>query len=237
MRTLRYLIALAAATLWFGGRVILNAARGVRHRPGGSPYDELQRGWGRMLLRATGIEVRCEGLERIPTTPVVIISNHASFVDIWALLSVLPGSPRFIAKKEFLYFPVIGLAMRAMGHIIIDRANRASAFASYDRAAEAVRKGVSAVVFAEGTRSASGRLHPFKKGPFVLAIAAQVPVVPVYCAGTHDRMPKGSVAPVPGVVELRFGEPIETRGLTHDDRDALSQRARGALIAAGAVPV
>jgi 1-acyl-sn-glycerol-3-phosphate acyltransferase len=166
---------------------------------------------------------------------VVFISNHASFVDIWALLAVLPGSPRFVAKKEFMYFPIMGQAMRAMGHIAIDRARRSSAFASYDRAADSIRRGVSAVVFAEGTRSRTGKLQPFKKGPFVLAIAAQVPIVPVFCAGTFARMPKGSITPTPGIVELRFGPPIVTEGMVHDDRDELSRRGREALLRLGAV--
>lgn len=235
MRALAYLLAFPLCTAWHGGRVILLALLGVRHRTGGSVYDRIQRAWARALLRVTGITVSVEGRERVPAGPVVFISNHASFVDIWALLDVLPGSPRFVAKKEFMYFPVLGQAMRAMGHISIDRANRASAFAAYDRAATAIRNGVSAVVFAEGTRSRSGRLQPFKKGPFVLAIAAQVPVVPVLCADTFARMPKGRLAPRPGRVTVRFGEPIPTAGLDYEARDALSGRCRRALVALGAV--
>jgi 1-acyl-sn-glycerol-3-phosphate acyltransferase len=235
MRALAYLAALTGLTVWHGGRAVLRALVGVRHQPGGSVYDRIQRAWGAALLRFTGIRVEVRGREQIPDRPVVFISNHASFVDIWALLAVLPGSPRFVAKKEFMYFPIMGQAMRAIGHIYIDRAKRTSAFASYDRAAEAIRRGVSAVVFAEGTRSRTGKLLPFKKGPFVLAIAAQVPIVPVCCWGTYERMPKGSITPTPGTVELRFGPPIPTAGLVHDDRDELSRRSREAMLRLGAV--
>ena len=235
MRTLRYLLVLLVATVWYGTRVIVLALVGVRHQPGGSVYDELQRGWARALLRATGITVELVGAERLPPGPVVYISNHASFVDIWALLAVLPGSPRFVAKKELQRFPVLGGAMRALGHITIDRSNRVSAFAAYDQAAEAIRAGVSAVVFAEGTRSRTGKLLPFKKGPFVLAVAAQVPVVPVFCANTFERMKKGSITPSSGTVEVRVAPAIPTAGLTYDLREELSHQARDAVLALGAV--
>lgn len=235
MRALRYVVALLAYTAWYGGRVILLALCGVRHERPGSPFDQAQRMWGTRLLAATGITVEVVGRERLPDHPVVYIANHASWVDIWALLAVLPGSPRFVAKKEFMSFPIIGRAMRAIGHVAIDRANRSSAFAAYDEAARAIRGGVSAVVFAEGTRSRSGRLLPFKKGPFVLAIAAQVPVVPIYCAHTFERMPKGSLAPRPGRVEVRVGAPIPTSGLVYESRDDLSLRSRAAIVSLGAV--
>lgn len=237
IRTLLYLLAFPLCTAWYGTQVIVLSLVGVRHVSGRGPsvYDRIQRAWARALLRVTGISVGVEGRERVPAGPVVFISNHASFVDIWALLDVLPGSPRFVAKKEFESFPVMGRAMRALGHITIDRANRASAFAAYDRAAEAIQGGLSAVVFAEGTRSRTGRLQPFKKGPFVLAIAAQVPVVPVFCADTFELMSKGRLAPRPGRVTVRFGQPIATSGLDYDARDELSERCREALLGLGAV--
>jgi 1-acyl-sn-glycerol-3-phosphate acyltransferase len=234
MRALRYLVALGAVTFWCGGHVILLALLGVRHRPGGA-YDRVQRRWARLLLKVTGIRVATTGAESLPQRPLVFISNHASFVDIWALLATLPGSLRFVFKKEFLYFPVMGLAMRAMGHIAIDRGKRSAAFASYDRAASAVRGGISPIVFAEGTRSRTGKLMTFKKGPFVLAIAAGAPVVPVFCAETFARLPKGSFSPRPGGVQVRIGTPIATEGLGYDDRDQLSARTREALLELGAV--
>lgn len=235
MHAIRYVIAIGGLTAWHGSRVILLALRGIRHDRVGSPFDRAQRAWGAGLLAATGIDVVVRGAEHLPDRPVVYISNHTSWVDIWALLAVLPGSPRFVAKKEFLSFPVIGGAMRAIGHVAIDRSNRTSAFAAYDAAAQAIRDGVSVVVFAEGTRSPTGKLQPFKKGPFVLAIAAQVPVVPIYCADTYERMPKGAFAPRPGTAEVRVGEPIATAGHSYDGRDELSHEARRVLVALGAV--
>jgi 1-acyl-sn-glycerol-3-phosphate acyltransferase len=234
MRAIRYVLGLVGFTVWYGGRVILAALVGVRQQHGGL-FDAAEQGWARSLLRWHGIEallVNPVHLDR--SRPAVYISNHASFIDIWALLDRLPGSIRFVAKREFFRIPVIGLAMKAMGHVFIDRANRTSAFSSYDRAAEAIRSGTSVVVFAEGTRSRTGRLLPFKKGPFVLAVAAQVPIVPVFCANTFELLPKGSWSPRSGKVEVRVGEPIETTGLSYDARETLAAEARRRMLALGA---
>ncbi|MEJ2239826.1 MAG: lysophospholipid acyltransferase family protein, partial [Gemmatimonadales bacterium] len=107
-----------------------------------------------------------------------------------------------------------------------DRQRRQAAFESYEKAAKVIQKGLSALVFAEGTRSRTGELLPFKKGPFVLAIAAQVPVVPVYCANTFDILPKGRIRIRPRPVTLYFGEPISTVGMDYEDREELLTKAR-----------
>jgi 1-acyl-sn-glycerol-3-phosphate acyltransferase len=233
IRAIRYLVAVAACTVYYGTRVVVAALAGVRQQPGGL-YDRMQRSYGVRLLRITGIELIVEGFEQLdPKQPVVYASNHESWVDIWVLLAALPGI-RFVFKKELSSVPFLGQAINAMGHISIDRANRGSAFASYDRAAETIRAGASAMVFVEGTRSRNGKLLPFKKGPFVLAIAAQVPVVPVVCLDTFERLPKGSISPRPGTVRLRIGTPISTAGLDYAARDALADRTRAAMIALGA---
>jgi 1-acyl-sn-glycerol-3-phosphate acyltransferase len=229
----RFLVSVVALTCWYGGRIIWQALRGVRHVPGGV-YDQLNRGWAGGMMRWNRVRATLEGLERLePGQPYVYVANHVSFIDIWVLLERLPGSIRFVYKKELGAVPVFGQAMAACGHIAIDRKNRGSAFAAYDVAAGAVRAGTSAMVFAEGTRSRDGRLMPFKKGPFVLAVAAQVPIVPVAILGAFEAMPKGrlSVRPVPVVV--RIGEPIATVGLSYEDRDRLSHQCRDAILAMG----
>jgi 1-acyl-sn-glycerol-3-phosphate acyltransferase len=233
MRFLRYVLAFGFYTLWCGGRIVAAAFRRVPQRRGGI-YDRAAREWGRFLCAATRLRVEVEGRERLdPERPCVYIANHVSFVDIWALLAELPGTVRFVAKQELTRVPVLGHAMVAAGHICIDRQNRSAAFAAYDAAAGRIRAGTSAVVFAEGTRSRDGTLRPFKKGPFVLAIAAGVPVIPICVAGTHAIMPRGALCPRPGVVTLRVGHPIPTHGLGYDDRDRLADRTRAALLALG----
>jgi 1-acyl-sn-glycerol-3-phosphate acyltransferase len=235
VRAIRYLLSTLVFTVYYGTRVLVAALSGIRHRPGGL-FDRLQRSYGVALLRANRMTVSVEGLDWIPVgQPVVFVSNHLSWVDIWALLAGLPGTIRFVFKKELSRVPFLGPAINAMGHIEIDRANRGSAFAAYDRAAEQVRAGTSAVVFAEGTRSMTGRLLPFKKGPFVLAIAAGVPVVPVVCLDTFERLPKRSLLPRPGPITVRIGRPIPTAGLGYDARDRLAAETRTAMLGLGAV--
>jgi 1-acyl-sn-glycerol-3-phosphate acyltransferase len=219
--------------VYYGTRVVVAAMAGCSQRPGGI-FDRLQRGYGVWLLRINRIDLVVEGREKLdPAQPVVFVSNHESWIDIWVILVGLPGI-RFVFKKELSTVPFLGQAINAMGHVSIDRAKRTSAFASYDRAAEKIRAGASTVVFVEGTRSRDGKLLPFKKGPFVLAVAAQVPVVPVVCLDTFELLPKGSVSPRPGTARLRIGAPIPTIGLDYSARDDLADRARAAMLAMGA---
>jgi len=206
------------------------ALLGVPRRSG--VYDWATVDWARHALRAAGTPVEATGLERIPAgQPVVYASNHTSLFDIWALAATLPGSTRFVAKQELGRVPLLGLAMRRAGHILIDRANRARAFQAYDQAAATIRSGMSAIVFPEGTRSRTGELLPFKNAPFVLAIAAQVPIVPVYVAGTYRIFPKGAWRLRPRPIRLAVGEPIPTAGLAPEDREALRDRVRAAILA------
>lgn len=225
----RYWITLFFGTVYYGLKVIFSATLRVPYRKGGV-YDNAPVGWGRFLLKANGLEAKVEGLEHLtPSQPYVFVSNHLSWVDIWALLDVLPDSPRFVSKKELRHFPVIGRAMEKAGQIFIDRQQVRAAMDAYKEAAETIRSRHSAVVFAEGTRSRTGDLGPFKKGPFVLAIAAQVPAVPVRVIGTYQVLPSGSNVIRPGPITVRVGEPIPTSGMTYEDRDRLSEKVRGAM--------
>lgn len=230
IRPISYLGALIVLTVYHGLRAIVPGFLRVPHRQGGV-YDRAVRGWARGLIRAAGVKVTTVGLERVPVDrPVVYVSNHQSFFDILALAATVPDTMRFVAKKEFQKIPILGPAMKSAGQIFIDRQNRAKAFDAYQEAAQAVREGLNAVVFAEGTRSENGELQPFKKGPFVFAIAAQAPVIPVYCAGTFDILPKTSIWVRPGPITLYFGAPIPTEGMTYEDRGALLERTREVIM-------
>ncbi|HEU5050930.1 MAG TPA: lysophospholipid acyltransferase family protein [Gemmatimonadales bacterium] len=226
---LRYVLALGICTGIHGGRVILASLLRLPGRPGGV-YDRAPRDWARQLIRATGLPVRVTGLDRLdPAVPCVYACNHTSFVDIWALLATLPGSVRFVAKRELLSVPFFGWALKASGQIPIDRRNLRDAFAAYDEAARVIQGGTSAIVFVEGTRSRDGSLAEFKKGPFVLAIRAGAPVVPVHVANGRAALPPGGwrVRRVP--VTVSIGAPIPTAGLGFDDRDAILAQARSAM--------
>jgi 1-acyl-sn-glycerol-3-phosphate acyltransferase len=173
-----------------------------------------------------------EGLEHIPRDqPIMYVSNHSSMFDIWALFATLPGSVRFVAKRELFRIPLLGRAMLAVGHVPIDRSARKSAFEAYDEAARMIRSGTSVVVFPEGTRSRTGELLPFKNAPFGLAIAAQVPIVPVYVHHTFEILPKGAWRLRPQPIRLLVGRPIATAGLRPDDRERLREEVRAAMVA------
>jgi 1-acyl-sn-glycerol-3-phosphate acyltransferase len=234
MAVLRYVGSMLFCTLYHASRVLLATRRGEPHVAGGL-YDRIPREYGRDLLRVNRVPVRATGLDKLQGLgPCVYASNHESWFDIPALVTTLPGSVRFLAKKELGKVPLFGRAMRLTGHITVDRDNPDAAHAAYAAAAHAIPGGISAVVFAEGTRTRDGKLRPFKKGPFVLAILAQAPVVPVYVEGGYRILRRGSLRPRPGTMTVHIGEPIATTGLRYDDRDALAARVRAAIIGLGA---
>jgi len=160
----------------------------------------------------------------------IYMSNHVSWWEIFALASVLPHF-RMVGKIEVRRIPIFGPAAGAVAAIYIDRKNRRTAFAAYEDAVPQIRGGMSVGVYPEGTRGFSFALRPFMKGPFVLAIAAQVPIVPVVSWGSLEIQRKGGVMIRPRPVELTFLEPIPTAGLTYDDRDALIERVWHAMAA------
>jgi 1-acyl-sn-glycerol-3-phosphate acyltransferase len=232
IRTLWYYIVLFTSSIVHASGAVIGGLFRVKNRRGGL-YDWSTEDWSRDILRAAGTPVLAEGLERIPRDqPVIYVSNHSSMFDIWALSATLPGSVRFLAKQELFKIPLLGPAMRAAGHIPIDRAARRKAFEAYDEVGKMIRAGFSSpVVFPEGTRSRTGELLPFKNAPFGLAIAAQVPIIPVYVHHTFEILPKGAWRLRPRPIRLLVGEPIETKGLQPADRERLRDRVRAAMVA------
>jgi len=232
IRTLWFYLVVVVSSVIHATAVIVAALLGVKRRTGGGGvYDWGTNDWSRQVLRAAGTPVRAEGLDRIPDRPVVYASNHSSMFDIWALAATLPGSVRMVAKQELARIPLLGRAMVTAGHLTIDRAHPARALEAYRRAAEIIRGGTSALLFPEGTRSRTGELLPFKNAPFGLAIAAQVPVVPVYVANTFEILPKGRFFLRPRPIRIVIGDPISTAGMTVEQRQELRDRVRAAIVA------
>lgn len=230
---LRFMVSAVGLTTWYALEVIWAGLRGVPNELGGV-YDRVPQEWASELMRINGVEVTVEGLDRIPAgVPCVYAANHLSLVDIWLLVVVLPGRLRFVAKRELSHYPFLGRALRAAGHIFIDRGDLGRALEAYGEAARIMQGGTSAIVFVEGTRSRDGRLREFKKGAFVLAIAAGAPVVPVRIDGTFEMLPGDSVAFRPGRTRVRIGDPISTTGLTYEDRDMLLDQCRSAILQLG----
>jgi 1-acyl-sn-glycerol-3-phosphate acyltransferase len=213
----------ALATLTVGPLVIVAALLRLG-RP--SFYDWAGRTWSRWNLWAGGAHVTVEGLENIdPDSAQILIGNHQSWFDVFAVAANLPKSFHFVAKKELERVMLFGRAWKAAGHISIDRSNQSSAVASLEQAGRQMRKEKSAVVmFAEGTRSPTDDLLPFKKGAFMLALHTGVPIVPFAVAGSRRIFPKGSWRVRPGPIIVRFGRPIPTEGLGPEARDDLMRQ-------------
>ena len=220
MRTLLTGIAVAVMT------ILLAPTAALGHLFGSRQVERrisiwCMRTWARTICRAANVRVVVHGAEHVvPSRGTVYASNHVSWFDIFALASVLPRYT-FVAKAELRRIPIFGWGAEACGVVFLERENRASAFAAYSSVATLVAEGLSVVVYPEGTRGGTYALRPFKKGPFVLAIAAKAPVVPVLVHGTREIMPKGTWRVRPGVVDLHFLPPVDTTACDYDHRHEL----------------
>lgn len=221
IRTIFTMLVLAVLTIVFAAILILAALVGVPNRRG-SLYDILPRAWARATLWASGVRVRVHGLEKLePQGTYIFICNHVSLFDIPALVARLPRN-NFVAKAELFKIPVFGSGIRVLGTVPIERENQKAAFGSYDVAAARIRDGSSVVVFPEGTRGTEYAIRRFKKGPFVLAIKAGAPIVPVVVFGTLEILPKGRIFMHPGVVDVYLLDQIPTAGMDYQRRDELA---------------
>jgi 1-acyl-sn-glycerol-3-phosphate acyltransferase len=226
MRTLLVAVVAIAATLFYGPIVLIAHLFRVPERAG-SVYEWGARGWARAINRAAGVRVQLHGAEHLPAPGgpgAVFCANHVSWFDIFALAGVLPRYT-FIAKSELRRIPLFGWAADAVGIVFIDRENRKAAFDAYRVAAAQVERGRSIIVCPEGTRGYDYHLRPFKKGPFVLAIASKASVIPTLVYGAREVMPKGSFRVRPGVVHVHLLAPIPTAGYDYEARTALMTAA------------
>jgi 1-acyl-sn-glycerol-3-phosphate acyltransferase len=177
-----------------------------------------------------------------PNGVYVYAANHQSMVDpaiVWIHLGTRRRRVAYLVKKEIRKVPVLGYGVQQIGMILVDRTDRESALESARKATEALRRGRSFAVFAEGTRTRNGHVLPFKKGAFHMAIEAGVPVVPVSVDGAFDAMPPGSLRFKRVPMRVVLHDPIPTTGLTAEDVDALADRVRAIVaseVRAGLAP-
>jgi 1-acyl-sn-glycerol-3-phosphate acyltransferase len=222
MRTPLVVIGLPLLTLLYGPIVLIAALLGVEERPNGI-YQWAMHRWCRGVAWISGMRLILHDAERMMGPEGrVYIANHVSWYDIFALASVIPRYT-WIAKKELRRLPLFGRAAEAAGIVFIDRDNRKMAFEAYKVAAEDVKRGRSVIICPEGTRGKDYHLRPFKKGPFVLAIAAQTDIVPTLLYGTREIMAKDSFIIRGGDVHVHFLEPVPTAGYSYDDRTKLME--------------
>jgi 1-acyl-sn-glycerol-3-phosphate acyltransferase len=176
------------------------------------------------------IKVRVRGREKIvPGQTYVVASNHQGNFDGPLLLYAIKRDLRVVVKSEMMSIPVFNLVMKQVKCVAVDRRDAYKSRESIDRAAQLLTEGYNFITFPEGTRSRDGRLGPFKKGAFIMAIKAQIPVLPVTIVNSRDIQKPGEFAVHKGTVDLVIHDPIVTKGMTMDDRDRLLSQTRAAV--------
>lgn len=182
----------------------------------------------RTAVWLTGTRVHARGLEQIdPKGTYIFMSNHVSNLDPPILITHIPRRTSVLVKKELWKIPILGRAFTIGEFVPVDRRNRESAIDSIRRAGEVMRHGINMMVYPEGTRSPDGRLLPFKKGPFHLAMETGIAVVPVTIQGTAEIMPKGSTVCKGGAVILTFHPPLDPKSF--DTREELMQKTASVI--------
>ena len=186
----------------------------------------------RLGNRLVGIHVRIQGLENITNQPCIFIANHASNVDPLAFIPLIPRRVGILVKRELFKIPIFSQAMILAQFVPVDRGDREGSGKSVSAAAQRLKEGLSFAIFAEGTRSPDGRLRPFKKGGFLMAIEASAPIVPVSIAGSQKVLRKGSWIVRPGEVTVTFGQAVDGSEYTLEHRGEFIQKVESLVAAA-----
>jgi len=203
LRTIYCGIVFAVFTTFFG---IIGIILSLLYRPFVVPYAV--KPWAKTNLSAAGIKLQVEGLENLPQEPSIIMFNHQSALDILAYMSILPIDWRAIMKKEVGQIPFIGWVSRLSGHYLVARDGSSSDTKEVKKIVSKIRSGPTVVVAPEGTRSNDGKLLPFQKGGFLIAVLARVPVVPMVITGGLELLSKGSRHPNSGTMKIKILPPI-----------------------------
>jgi 1-acyl-sn-glycerol-3-phosphate acyltransferase len=232
LRTVFFLIpAIAIYTIALGTLSIASSVFDSRGHFG----HRCARAWSWLILATTGVRVTILGLERLnPRQTYVFASNHQSIYDIPVIFASLPFQLRIIAKDSLGKFPMLGWHLQRTGHMLVDR-RRPEAARIFRWASELTAKGLSLIIFPEGTRSRDGFVGPFKGGPFYSAVQAGLPIVPLSVVGSRHVMRKGELTTRPGDVRLIVHEPIATAASADPDMRqvrALAQRVREVVMPA-----
>jgi len=197
---------------------------------GGKYVHYIGRFWSLVNVWLSGTRMYIRGKEKIKKgRPYIIMSNHQSLFDVWALIARLPLQLRWIIKSDIKTIPVFGLALERMGHFYVDRKRYKDAFSGLDAAFEKIKKGMSVVVFPEGTRSRDGRLQKFHKGGVLIALRSGIPILPVTVNGSRFVLPKGTLDLMPGKIEIVVGDLIDTSAFDEKKKDELMSVVKSAI--------
>jgi 1-acyl-sn-glycerol-3-phosphate acyltransferase len=227
IRTIVTLVVGASLTIILGSLVVIIARISPR-----SPWIErLARAWSRAWLIAAGSRLEVRGAENVDRDRVyVVVANHLSILDIMASFLAVQIPIRFLAKKELFSIPILAQAMRAIGIVEVDRRARSAVHEKVNQQARAlVESGHSLIIYPEGTRSRDGTLRNFKKGAFTMAVAGQIPILPVTIHGTYQAWPPGRSLIRGGKVTVVIDPPIPTTGAAKEDTTRLAEEARAII--------
>jgi len=208
LRTIYCAIVFVVFTTFFG---VVGIILSLTYRPFVVPYAV--KPWAKSNLWAAGIKLQVQGLENLPKDPCIIMFNHQSALDILAYMSILPIDWRAIMKKEVGQIPFIGWVARLSGHYLVARDGSSSDTKEVKKIVSKIRLGPSVVVAPEGTRGKDGKLLPFQKGGFLIAVLARVPVVTMVITGGAELLSKGSRHPNPGIMKIKLLPPISVDDL------------------------
>jgi 1-acyl-sn-glycerol-3-phosphate acyltransferase len=227
---LRGFLQVCLIYLWSAFWVTASAVAGLLTFNRELPLLFARRFWAPGALWLLGARLQVEPLPQVDwRQPHIFLMNHQSMADIPAAFAALPVNLRFIAKHTLRRMPFIGWYMGFTGMVFVNRSNRMEAIRSLALAGERIRGGANILAYPEGTRSPDGALLPFKKGPFLLALEAKVPIIPVAIEGSGRLMPRGGFRIHPGPIRVKVGAPILTAHRAAEDRDALLVEVRDAI--------
>lgn len=210
MRTVFFWIMATLATILVATELFVAAILGL-----GSTWisRNIQSRWGYAVLFGAGAKVTVKGKENAKGGPFIVVPNHGSMLDIAAGLAHFGLNLRFLSRPFFFRIPFLGWSMYLARHVSLDPNKPREAARVLRTLGPRLERGLSLVMFAEGTRSKDGAIHTYKRGPFLTAIQYQVPVLPVRIKGLWEILPPGAKSPTPGKAEIIIGEPIPTKGL------------------------
>jgi 1-acyl-sn-glycerol-3-phosphate acyltransferase len=213
-----FIVQLGVNTALLGTLVILISF----FDPTGNRVYKVGRFWSKLNLFLAGIRVKVTGYENVdPDQSYILMTNHQSHLDVWAICHLTLLQLRWVMKMELRKIPVFGLACERMGQIYIDRSDSEKAHQSLENARVKIRNGASVVFFPEGTRSPDGKLLPFKKGGFVMALKTGTPILPMTITGSRNLLPKRSMRIRPGHIKVQIHKPVSVESYTMEAKEEL----------------